>query len=105
MMRQKHAIEVQPAENRPENLENYDEYAEESVKKPLETPVIVVDGETASKDSKPETSVSIVSTTANTPTTTESEIISNVEDVMILRTVKPLCEINAEARIARDCEN
>lgn len=87
MIRQEHAIEVQPSENRPENLENYDEYAEESVKKPLETPVD--NDKTASKNN--ENTPKFV---AVTPSTNETEPISNVDDVFFFRTVKPLCNIN-----------
>uniref|UniRef100_A0A914QW09 Uncharacterized protein n=1 Tax=Panagrolaimus davidi TaxID=227884 RepID=A0A914QW09_9BILA len=104
-MRQEHAIEVQPAENRPETLEGYDEYAEETVNKPLETPVAAIDGETKAEKIPSKNSTRIVpifipvtptptAPTIPSKTVDENEPISNVEDVMILRTVKPLCSIH-----------
>ncbi|KAE9554099.1 hypothetical protein FO519_002688 [Halicephalobus sp. NKZ332] len=68
------AIPVAPEEKAPETLKEYDDYAEESVQKPLETPVII------SVDEKPNQDQDGNST----------EIVPNVEDEMILVTLKPL---------------
>lgn len=63
-----------PAETQPKDTESYDEYAEDSLSKPLETPTAVDSG------------------TGPVLPGTVDDFNSTVSDEMVLITIKPLCD-------------